>query len=176
MNPIPTQNTTRVFLGLVASAWLALSACAEPAPATCPQGSRHTTTETGVQACVFDQVRLPDARGLRVYCDNAERGHVDFSWEQNPWTLGYTCPEGWERSDGLPGQSACRSPSSEMTSAAPAFLASGFFPPDRAPATQLWHAGTRQHAGSARVATHTWELGARGAGGGWYQDAWRGCM
>ena len=120
MNPIPTQNTTRVFLGVVASAWLALSACAEPEPATCPQGSRHTTTETGVQACVFDQVRLPDARGLRVYCDNAERGHVDFSWEQNPWTLGYTCPEGWERSDGLPGQSACRSPSSEMTSAAPA--------------------------------------------------------
>jgi hypothetical protein len=120
MNPIPTHQSVKTSVFFVSLALLALSACVQEAPATCPQGSRHTTTQTGVQACIFDQVQLPDARGLRVYCDNAERGHVDFSWEQNPWTMGYSCPEGWERSDGLPGLSACRSPASKMTSAAPA--------------------------------------------------------
>ncbi|MBD90660.1 MAG: hypothetical protein CL940_10005 [Deltaproteobacteria bacterium] len=120
MSRFPTHSSIRRLALLAGLACLALSACATEEPTTCPQGARHMSTETGVQACIFDQVQLPDARGLRIYCDNAERGHVDFSWEHNPWTLGYSCPEGWERSDGLPGLSACRSPSSEMTSAAPA--------------------------------------------------------
>ena len=120
MNPILKHPALKSLAILVAMASLTLSACAAQEPAACPQGSRHMSTETGVQACIFDQVQLPDARGLRIYCDNAEQGHVDFSWEHNPWTLGYSCPEGWERNDGLPGLSACRSPASEMTSAAPA--------------------------------------------------------
>ena len=120
MNPIPTHLSAMKLIVVMSLALLAFSACAVESPATCPQGSRHTTTDTGVQACIFDQVQLPDAQGLRIYCDNNEQGHVDFSWEHNPWTLGYSCPEGWERSDGLPGLSACRSPSSDMTSAAPA--------------------------------------------------------
>ena len=120
MKPIPTPRSMVSLITFASLALLALSGCAKEEPMSCPQGSRHTTTDTGVQACVFDQVQLPDARGLRVYCDNEERGHVDFSWQQNPWTLGYSCPEGWERSDGLPGLSACRSPASALTSAAPA--------------------------------------------------------
>lgn len=119
MNPIRTQRSVVNLIAVASLALLALSGCMSSEPMTCPQGSRHTTTETGVQACVFDRVQLPDARGLRVYCDNEERGHVDFSWEHNPWTLGYSCPEGWQRNDGLPGLSACRSPASALTSAAP---------------------------------------------------------
>ena len=86
-------------------------------------------TETGVEACIFEHVRLPDSHGLSIYCDNTSTGHVDFAWKRNPWTAGYDCPEGWDRSNGIGGRSSCRSPASDATSsAAPERLACGLLP------------------------------------------------
>jgi hypothetical protein len=107
----------------------AVSACASEPGDPCPKGARYSMTSTGVHACLFDHVRLPDARGVRVYCDSVYSGHVDFEWEHNPWTMGYSCPVGWERTEGLRGQSSCRSPGTRTTEAAPRErLACGLMP------------------------------------------------
>ena len=118
MTATQKNRLTVALSALVVGAFFLLGGCMDEGAPTCPKGARHAVTSTGVEACIFEHVRLPDARGLRIYCDKVQMGHVDFVWEHNPWTVGYSCPEGWQRSNGQ-GRSSCRSPASQTTQDAP---------------------------------------------------------
>ena len=112
------QPTIIAILSMAVLAW-AVTGCSSERVEPCPEGSRHSMTTTGVQACLFEEVQLPDAEDVRVYCDSVHLGRVDFEWKHNPWTMGYSCPDGWVRAEGLSGQSACRSPGTPTTESAP---------------------------------------------------------
>ena len=84
-----------------------LAACRTEIPSPCPREARFETSASGVAACVFEGIHLPDTQALAPDCSELAQGRFGFTWEPNPWTYGYRCPPGWKSDSGPGGQPAC---------------------------------------------------------------------